>query len=102
MPTNPLLEDAEYSSSGLADRKAMLARDAAERATARAEKIAAQASPFTSPLHRIALWEKFHGLSLPQSPTHKLLQVIARQTELSVREVQEEQVRRAAENTSKG
>jgi hypothetical protein len=95
---NPFLADTEYSSSGLADRKAAVLREAEERATARAEKIAAQASPFTSPHQRISLWEKLHGLALPQSPTHKLLQVIARQTDLSVREVQDEQLRRAADS----
>lgn len=96
MRVNPFLADTDHSSSGLADRKAAVLRDAEDRATARAEKIAAQASPFTSPHQRISLWEKLHGLALPQSPTHKLVEVIARQTDLSVREVQDEQTRRAA------
>ena len=97
MRSNPFLADAEPSLNGLADRKATLAREAADRATVRAEKIAAQASPFAPPQQRISLWEKLHGLSLPQSPTHKLLEVIARETDLSVRDVQDEQVRRAAD-----
>jgi hypothetical protein len=96
---NPFIADTEYSSTGLADRKAAVLREAEERATARAEKIAAQSSPFSTPHQRILLWEKLHGLALPQSPTHKLLQVIAHQTDLSVREVQDEQFRRAADST---
>jgi hypothetical protein len=37
-----------------------------------------------------------HALSLPRSGTHKLLSVIAAQTELTLAQVHEEQARRAA------
>ncbi len=99
---NPFLAESEASSGSLSDRKAALDREAEERATARAQDIAAQSSPFATPHQRIALWEKLHGLALPRSPTHKLLQVIARQTDLSLRDVQDEQVRRAADAGSEG
>jgi hypothetical protein len=36
-----------------------------------------------------------HALNLPVSSTHRLVRVIATQTELSVQQVQEEQRRRA-------
>jgi hypothetical protein len=87
--------DSDNSSSALNDRKAALQRESEERATERAQKIAAQSSPFTAPDQRILLWEKLHGLQLPLSPTHKLLHVIAQQTDLTVRQVQDEQKRRA-------
>jgi hypothetical protein len=87
--------DSDAPSSALNDRKAALQRESEERAVARAQKIAAQASPFAAPHERILLWEKLHGLRLPLSPAHKLLQVIAQQTDLTVRQVQDEQARRA-------
>jgi hypothetical protein len=102
MRTNPFTSDSDYSASGLSDRKAALVREAEERATARAQKIAAQSSPFATPHQRIELWERLHGLALPRSAGHKLVNVIARQTDLSVRDVQDEQVRRATEATAAG
>jgi hypothetical protein len=88
--------DSDNSSTALNDRKAALQRESEERATARAQQIAAQSSPFSAPHERILLWEKLHGLQLPISPAHKLLHVIAEQTELTVRQVQDEQERRAS------
>jgi uncharacterized protein with PIN domain len=102
MRANPFTTESDYSSSGLSDRKAALVREAEERATARAQKIAAQSSPFAAPHQRIELWERLHGLALPRSPAHKLVNVIARQTDLSVRDVQDEQIRRATEASATG
>jgi hypothetical protein len=36
---------------------------------------------------QIRLWEKLHALNLPRSPTHRLLRIIADQTELSLEQV---------------
>jgi hypothetical protein len=101
--SNPFTQfEADNPSASLNDRKAAAVREAEERATERAQKIAAQSSPFSTPHQRIVLWERLHGLNLPVSPGHKLVTVIAHQTDLTVREVQEEQLRRAAELSPAG
>ena len=46
---------------------------------------------------RIRAWEKLHGLRLPASSTHRILDIIAVDTRLTLAEVQEEQQARAAE-----
>jgi len=43
---------------------------------------------------RIQIWERLHALRLPRAPDHVLVQVIARQTRLSIGQVQDEQQRR--------
>ena len=76
------------------DRRAAIEHAEAERAQLRRSKIEAQGSPMTTPAARIRLWEDFHGLQLPRNAGHKLIDVIARDTALTVLDVQEEQLRR--------
>lgn len=45
---------------------------------------------------RIRIWEQLHQIRLPREPAHRLLSVIAAQTDLSVAQVNHEQHRRAA------
>jgi hypothetical protein len=78
------------------DRRAAIELEERERAAERQRRIASQCSPLNGPADRIRIWEEVHGLALPRSLTHKLVRVIATQTELTVRQVQEEQQRRAA------
>jgi hypothetical protein len=78
------------------ERRAAVQREEQERAAARKEELASQSSPLHGPEDRIRIWEKLHALRLPSSGTHKLVRLIATQTELSVQQVQEEQRRRAA------
>jgi len=66
-----------------------------EREAVRQRDLEAQASPNNDPQLRITTWERLHALSLPRSPEHALVRLIARQTGLSVREVRDEQGRRA-------
>jgi hypothetical protein len=79
----------------MSDRRAAVQRENAERQAERQEQIASQSSPLHSPADRIRIWERLHALNLPASGTHRLVRVIAIQTELSVQQVQEEQRRRA-------
>jgi len=81
----------------ISERRAAVQREEAERAAARKEQIASQSSPLNSPEDRIRIWERLHALALPRGSTHRLVRVIAMQTELSVQQVQEEQRRRASE-----
>jgi hypothetical protein len=81
------------------DRTAAILRANQERAAARQSQIEALAAPGTSADERIRLWERLHGLNLPRDAQHKLLRIIARDTQLTLRQVQDEQSRRASPST---
>lgn len=81
--------------SSPSDRRAAIQREELERETLRKEQLALQSSPLKTPEERISLWEQLHAIKLPLAATHKLVRVIANQTELSVQTVQREQRRRA-------
>jgi hypothetical protein len=55
---------------------------------------AALTTPHFDPERRIRLWESMHGLHLPKSSDHRLLELIAEKTDLTVEQVREEQLRR--------
>lgn len=88
--------DAFAAPGDIADRRAQIERHQREHAAERQQQIALQSSPFSAPEERIELWEKLHALKLPKSATHKLVRVIAEQTELTMQQVLEIQQRRAA------
>jgi hypothetical protein len=76
------------------DYRAAVQRAQEERTQQRDRELAAQASPLNEPQERIRIWERLHALRLPLAPEHKLVRVIATQTELTVLQVREEQQRR--------
>jgi hypothetical protein len=80
----------------LADRRAQLEHEQQQRMEERQQQIALQSSPLSSAEDRIRLWEKLHALTLPRSPAHKLLRIIAAQTDLHLEQVLEIQRHRAA------
>jgi hypothetical protein len=80
----------------IADRRSQLEREQQEHMAERQKQIALQTSPFSSAEERVRLWEKLHALALPRSPSHKLLRVIAEQTELAIEQVLEIQRARFA------
>ena len=86
----------------LADRRAQLEHEQQQRMEERQQQIALQSSPLSSAEDRICLWEKLHALMLPRSPTHKLLRIIAAQTDLHLEQVLEIQRHRAAPRSSIG
>lgn len=87
--------DSDFGALNSADRRAAIQREELQRLEARKEELASQSAPGNSPEQRIRIWERLHALSLPKSAAHKLVRVIASQTELSVQAVLEEQRRRA-------
>ena len=96
-----MIENRPYRNSvndadSVADRRLQLEHEQQQRMVERQQQIALQASPLSSAEQRIQLWEKLHQLALPRSPTHKLLRVIAEQTELALEQVLEIQRRRFA------
>ena len=80
----------------IVERRAKARREHDERAAERQQQIALQSSPLSDPDERIRLWEKLHALNLPRSSGHRLLHVIAAQTNLSIHEVRAAQQRRVA------
>ena len=68
-------------------------RDAEER---RERQRSDQRSTDRSPEQRVAAWERLHGLRLPNAAEHPILQVVARQTGLSLDDIRNVQSERAA------
>lgn len=88
--------DPSFAFAGGTDEHRRRVQQAAdERAAQRGSELESQASPMKDPQERIGIWERLHALRLPRSPGHVLVKVIARQTRLTVGQVQEEQQRRA-------
>jgi hypothetical protein len=84
---------AGESSIDYRKRAAQLEAEAAER---RQQQIDQQSSPLNSPAFRIKAWERLHQLDLPRDPEHRLVDVVAASTGLTVEEIRTEQLERAA------
>jgi hypothetical protein len=84
----------------VADFRLQVQRAEQERAALRESEREAQVSPVKDPRERIEIWERLHALRLPRAQNHLLLAVIATQTELTIDQVREEQIRRAAAKDS--
>jgi hypothetical protein len=79
----------------IAERRAAAEHAIAEREEWRQSQILSQRAEGKAPEDRIKVWEQLHGLDLPRARGHKLLLVIAEQTQLAVTDVVAEQQRRA-------
>jgi hypothetical protein len=73
-----------------------IAREQAERSARRQQDLDEQTSLHNTPFQRITWWERLHALYLPRDPQHPLLEVVAKQTGLSLEQIQHEQQRRLA------
>jgi hypothetical protein len=90
-PSEPL-----YTSlGGTEEHRRRVQQAADDYAAQRDSELESQASPMKDPQERIGIWERLHALRLPRAPGHVLVKVIAKQTRLTVSQVQEEQQRRA-------
>ena len=74
-----------------ADFRARINEHHAERARRRQEELLEQTSIQNTPAMRIRVWERLHQVTLPRNPAHRLLEVIAADTDLSLEQVREEQ-----------
>ena len=79
----------------IADRRAQMQEREIELKEERRKQLDAQSSPANTPEARIQIWERMHALNLPRTPDHKLVFIVAEQTDLTVAQVREEQDRRA-------
>jgi len=80
----------------VADYRVRVAQHQAEMAERRRQQLLEQASPEHTPAVRIRMWERLHQITLPRNPAHRLLDVVATDTGLSLEEVREEQRQRQA------
>ena len=80
----------------VADYRARVAEHQAERARRRQQELLEQTAIQNTPSMRIRVWERLHQVALPRNPAHRLLEVIAADTELSLEQVREEQRARLA------
>ena len=93
----PAPQEMYYALLGTVEENRLRAQKAEEeRAAFRASELATQVAPGKDAEERIRIWERLHALRLPRTATHILVNVIATQTHLTVRQVNEEQRRRAA------
>jgi hypothetical protein len=97
---NPISSDAFNPDPN--ERRAAILHAEQERAAARRLQLEALASPHSLPEDRIRLWEQLHSLNLPRDAQHKLLNIIARDTALTLNEVQDEQLRRSGKLSNEG
>jgi hypothetical protein len=81
-------------------RRAQIERERQERIAERQQLLSLQSSPHSTPEERVHLWERLHGLTMPRAPTHPLLRVIARATDLSIAQMHDIQRRRAGADGS--
>jgi hypothetical protein len=80
-----------HAAESIVDHRARLAHEQAEMQQRRLEAQSGQVAIENSPSERIRIWEELHGLPLPRTPTHKLLQIIASATNLQLEQVREVQ-----------
>ena len=84
------------TAESVAEHRARLAHEQEIEQQRRTEALSDQVSITKTPSERIVIWEQLHGLPLPSSPNHKLLEVIAAATDLQLEQVKEVQKLRVA------
>lgn len=95
MTQRPSYELVSAPPGSAADHRHKVQQAARERAAERDRDLESQASSMKEPRERIEIWERLHGLHLPQAPGHVLVKVIAKHTRLTIGQVHQEQVRRS-------
>jgi alpha-L-fucosidase len=89
-------DQAAPSDNWMADHRARIAREESERLERKQRELLLQTSELGTPAERIRIWERRHGLMLPRDANHRLVKVVAHQTDLALDQVREEQQRRVA------
>ncbi len=78
----------------VAERRAQIEHEESLLRAERRLQLEAQRSILSSASERIRLWERLHNLHLPHNADHKLLPTIAKETELTLADIHQEQIRR--------
>lgn len=87
---------AASSGNWMMDHRARMALEESERLERRQQEFLGQTSELNTPAERIRIWERRHGLTLPRDVNHRIIVMVARQTDLALDQVREEQQRRLA------
>lgn len=87
-------DSATSPDNWMADHRARIALEESERLERKQQELLQQTSESSPPAERIRVWERRHGLTLPRDANHRLLNIVARQTDLALEQVREEQQRR--------
>ncbi|MEO6080683.1 MAG: hypothetical protein ABIQ86_13030 [Steroidobacteraceae bacterium] len=99
-PTPPFKHDAADQRGGTGDMLSTRAERLAvldfERAEQRRQRQEEQRLETNTPEVRVRAWERLHGLSLPLTPEHPVLNIVCSATGLARQEVLEVQQLRAA------
>jgi hypothetical protein len=77
-----------------ADYRVRIAREQAEAVEKRQQELLEQMSERNSAEVRVRIWERVHAVQLPRATNHRLLQVVATQTGLTLDQIRDEQQRR--------
>lgn len=85
---------AASSGNWMTDHRARIALEESERLERRQRELLEQTSEHNTPAERIYIWERRHGLTLPRDANHRVIDIVARQTELALEQVRAEQQRR--------
>ncbi|HUI59305.1 MAG TPA: hypothetical protein VLX90_03745 [Steroidobacteraceae bacterium] len=89
-------EHAVTSGDWREEHRARVAHEEVVRLERRQQDLLEQVSERNTPAERIRIWERRHGLTLPRDSNHRLLRIVAAETELALDQVTEEQQRRLA------
>jgi hypothetical protein len=96
---NPKIRSsADISSPGnalIGEHRDRVLHEQAEAAQRRQRDLLEQTSMKHPAEIRIRIWEQLHQMDLPREPEHRLLSVIAAQTDLTIEQISREQQRRA-------
>lgn len=87
---------AASSGNWMTDHRARIALEESERLARKQRELLEQTSDRNTPAERIRIWERRHGLKLPRDANHRLIGIVAHQTDLALDQVREEQQRRLA------
>jgi len=85
-----------HAGESIADYRTRIAIVQAEALERWQQQLHEQSSALNSASDRIRIWERRHQIDLPRDPSHRLIDLIAANTGLSLEEVHAEQRLRAA------
>jgi hypothetical protein len=87
---------APSSGNWMTDHRARIALEESERLQSRQRDLLGRTRDRGTPAERVLAWERRHGLRLPRDVNGRLMDLVARETELAPHQVRAEQRRRLA------
>ncbi len=97
---HPIQASPKHAADLIVDTRRRIALEQAEAVERRQGELAEQTAMRNTPETRIRVWERLHGLVLPVKADHPLLEVVARNTDLTMEQIHEEQRQRSDAKTA--